>query len=952
MEPFAGLTETASRPLQALGHAQPDERGTPPPVGLPALPVPTAQGGPVPLVERHYTTPGRPPLDTVRWVRKDARIDGPGGAPVFEQTDVEVPESWSQTAVNVVVSKYFRGHLGTPDRERSVRQLIGRVVSTITAWGEEQGYLTPGSHESQAFADELTWLLVHQRAAFNSPVWFNVGVEPEPQCSACFILSVADSMASILDLAKTEGRIFKWGSGAGTNFSSLRGSEEALGGGGTASGPVSFMRGFDAFAGVIKSGGKTRRAAKMVILNVDHPDIEHFIRVKADEERKAHALIDAGYDGNFDATGGAYESVSYQNANHSVRVTDRFMQAVAGDASWELRAVTDGHPMGRMPARELFRSMAEAAWFCGDPGVQYDTTINRWNTCAGSGRIEGSNPCSEYMFLNNSACNLASLNLMSFYDEQGGFDTAGFAHAVALLTIAMDIIVDRASYPTPEIARNSHLYRPLGLGYANLGALLMARGLPYDSDGGRSYAATLTGLMHGHAMRTSARLAARLGPFARWDENRDAYLRVVHQHSRAVDDIDRRLVPAGLFGQLKAVWREVQALPRSGGTFRNAQLSLLAPTGTIGFMMDCDTTGIEPELSLVRYKTLVGGGVMKLVNGVVPRGLAALRYRPEQIERLQSYLTEHGHLEGAPDLDPAHVGVFDCAFRPRNGERCIEPMGHLRMMAAVQPFLSGAISKTVNLPNEASVEDIERIYMEGWRLGLKAVAVYRDGCKRTQPLNTSPDGNVDAAATIKAAAEAEVAELPATARTHLPAERVSLTHKFSVAGHDGYITVGMYPDGSPGELFVVISKQGSTINGLMDAFATAVSIALQYGVPLEDLIRKFSHVRFEPSGFTGNQEIPFAKSIIDYIFRWMALRFGVNDGDLAQTELPLPPPGANLPSPPPLSSEPRPHNEAAGVLDAIDSQADAPACPECGFITVRNGSCYKCLNCGSSLGCS
>ena len=948
MESFAGLTEAAPRDLHAMDRPSITERTTPVP-GIAPLPLAATPAAPTPLVRRHFTRPGVSPLDGVQWTRTDARIDGPGGEPVFEQTDVEVPASWSKTAVNVVVSKYFRGHLGTPGRERSVRQLIGRVVNTITAWGEEQGYLKPGGHESQTFADELTWLLVHQRAAFNSPVWFNVGVEPEPQCSACFILSVKDSMASILDLAKTEGRIFKWGSGAGTNFSTLRGSEEALGGGGTASGPVSFMRGFDAFAGVIKSGGKTRRAAKMVILNVDHPDIEHFIQVKAGEEKKAHALIDAGYDGNFDATGGAYESVSYQNANHSVRLTDRFMQALQGDADWELRAVTDGRSMKTLRARELFRDMAEATWFCGDPGVQYDTTINRWNTCAGSGRIEASNPCSEYMFLNNSACNLASLNLMSFHDEHGRFDTEGFAHAAALLTIAMDIIVERASYPTPEIRENSHLFRPLGLGYANLGALLMARGLPYDSDAGRAYAATLTGLMHGHAMRTSARLAARLGPFARWEENREAYLRVVHQHAQAVDDVDRRLVPAGLFGHLKAVWREVEAVPRSGGSFRNAQLSLLAPTGTIGFMMDCDTTGIEPELSLVRYKTLVGGGVMKLVNGVVPEGLAALGYSREQVARLNDHLAEHGHLETAPDLDPAHQAVFDCAFRARGGKRCIEPMGHVRMMAAVQPFLSGAISKTVNLPNEATVEDIERIYIEGWRLGLKAVAVYRDGCKRTQPLNTDPDaGQAKEGASVPAEAEADT--LGVTARRHLPAERASLTHKFSVAGHDGYITVGMFPNGRPGELFVVISKQGSTINGLMDAFATAVSIALQYGVPLEDLIRKFSHVRFEPSGFTGNQEIPFAKSIIDYIFRWMALRFGINDGDLAQTELPLLPPGG--PSPPPLSSEARPRSEAAGVLDAIDSQADAPACPECGFITVRNGSCYKCLNCGSSLGCS
>ncbi|MBM4318983.1 MAG: vitamin B12-dependent ribonucleotide reductase [Deltaproteobacteria bacterium] len=929
-----------------------------------------------PLVVRRFTRPGSDPFDEVDWELRDARIVKPDGQVVFEQRDVEMPAFWSQTATNVVVSKYFRGHVGTVQRESSVRQLIGRVVGTITSWGREQGHLG-SEEEAETFRAELTHLLLHQKASFNSPVWFNVGVEPKPQCSACFILSVQDSMVSILELARTEGTIFKWGSGAGSNLSPLRGSQEKLAGGGTASGPVSFMRGFDAFAGVIKSGGKTRRAAKMVILDVDHPDVLDFIRCKAQEEKKAHSLIDAGYDGSFNVAGGAYETIAYQNANHSVRVTDEFMQAVEQDGEWALKAVTVGEVLARHQARALLREMAEAAWVCGDPGIQYDTTINRWHTCAQSGRIRSSNPCSEYMFLDDSACNLASLNLMAFCGPDGEFDAEGFCHAVRLLIYAQDILVDRASYPTEQIATSSHLFRPLGLGYANLGALLMARGLPYDSAAGRSVAAALTALMHGEALRASARMARQLGPFARYGANAGDYQQVVEQHRRAVDAIDPQGVPVRLFAHLQAVWRALAG--EQGEGFRNAQVTLLAPTGTIGFMMDCDTTGIEPELSLVRYKTLVGGGMMKLVNQVVPRALKQLGYGVAAIGKILEHMEAQGTIEGAPQLRAAHLPVFDCALKPASGERSIEPMGHLRMMAAVQPFLSGAISKTVNLPHEATAEEIEQIYIAGWKMGLKAVAVYRDGCKRTQPLSTSDQASKKEGSP-PAPAEGP-APAPRRARRPLPSERSSITHKFEVGGHSGYLTVGMYPDGSPGEIFVVMAKQGSTIGGLMDAFATAISIALQYGVPLDDLIRKFSHVRFEPSGFTGNAEIPFAKSIVDYIFRWMAYRFDVSEGELAQTELPLLPAepeattgqGTRQDSPLPRrgprrrasdlapdaagGDDPRPA-EARGSSPRLvpgtagQAQEDAPLCPDCGSLTVRNGTCYKCLNCGSSLGCS
>ncbi len=901
------------------------------------------EGAETRMFQRRFTRKGVHPYSEIQWEIRDARIDGPDGEPVFEQKDVEVPSFWSQSATNVVVSRYFRGHLGTPARETSVRQLIDRVVDTITRWGLEQGHLSD-DEEAETFNQELKYILVHQMAAFNSPVWFNVGEEKDPQCSACFILSVDDSMDSILELARTEGLIFKWGSGAGSNLSSLRGSMEPLTGGGTASGPVSFMRGFDAFAGAIKSGGKTRRAAKMVILDADHPDIEDFIKIKAQEEAKAHALIDAGYDGSFNVPGGAYDTVSYQNANHSVRVTDEFMRAVIEDRDWELKAVRDGRVLKRVKARDLMHEMAEAAWFCGDPGIQYHTTINQWHTCPAAGPIVASNPCSEYMFINDSACNLASLNLVSFMDEDGAFRVDDFSHAVSLLITAMDIIVDEASYPTDAIARNSHLFRTLGLGYANLGALLMSRGLAYDSDEGRAMAATLTALMHGEALRASVALAERLGPFERYPENAAHYRRVIDQHAAALARIDRSLVSRELMGRVDETWAGLYAdLERVGG-IRNAQVTLLAPTGTIGFMMDCDTTGIEPEMSLIRYKTLVGGGVMKLVNNIVPQALRNLGYTQAQIDELTSHLEEHGHLEDADILRPEHLPVFDCAFTPAGGKRSIAPMGHLRMMAAVQPFLSGAISKTVNVPHDTTAEEIERIFIDGWEMGLKAVAIYRDGCKRTQPLSTSP---------LEAdQPEPEVKVVYKSTRRPLPAERASITHKFSVAGHDGYLTVGMYPDGRPGEIFVVMAKQGSTIGGLMDAFATAISIALQYGVPLEDLIKKFSGLRFEPSGYTGNPDIPFAKSIIDYVFRWMALKFASSEEEVAQQELPLEIQDDDDGEAQVAESSSEPSSGAEAMLSTIVPQSDAPICPECGFVTVRNGSCYKCVNCGASLGCS
>ena len=883
---------------------------------------------------RYFTKEGRHPYDELAWELRSAVINDERGQPVFEQHGIEIPTTWSQTATNIVASKYFRGQLGSPLRESSVKRLISRVVDSIRSWADQQGYFaTP--QDTAAFCDELTHLLVTQKAAFNSPVWFNVGIEERPQASACFINSVNDTMDSILGLAKTEGMLFKFGSGTGSNLSSIRSSKEPLAGGGTASGPVSFMRGYDAFAGVIKSGGKTRRAAKMVILNADHPDIVEFISAKADEERKAWALIDAGYDGSFNVKGGAYDSVFFQNANHSVRVTDDFMRAVAEDRDWQTRYVLANQPCETFRARDLMKQMAEAAWQCGDPGMQFDTTINDWHTCPNTARINASNPCSEYMFLDDTACNLASLNLMRFLREDGEFDTEAFKAACRTVITAQEILVDNASYPTQAIDRNSHDYRPLGLGYANLGVLLMTRGLPYDSDTGRSFAAAITALMHGEAYAQSARVASALGPFAGHDKNAEPMLRVIDKHRQHAHMIDPTLVPRDLMQEVFRTWDDAYTLGVQHG-FRNSQVTVLAPTGTIGFMMDCDTTGIEPDIALVKYKKLVGGGMMKIVNQSVPGVLKKLGYTAGQVEDILRYVDQKEMIEGAPHLKDEHLPVFDCAFPPANGKRSIHYMGHIKMMSAVQPFLSGAISKTVNMPTDATPEGIASAYVESWRLGLKAVAVYRDGCKRSQPLSTSKE-QAGEAPRVSDSVE------PRPARRKLPDERRSITHKFSIAGHEGYITVGMYEDGKPGEIFLVMAKEGSTISGLMDAFATSISMALQYGVPLEALVEKFSHVRFEPSGFTKNAEVPYAKSITDYIFRWLASKFmSAEDAQASGVHRMSP---ADQPSATDTPAVPA----AAG---AFRNQADAPSCHVCGSIMMRNGSCYRCANCGTTSGCS
>jgi ribonucleoside-diphosphate reductase alpha chain len=902
-------------------------------------------------VVRYFSTRGVDPADEIAWETRTASITGEGGASVFEQKDVEVPKSWSALATNVVASKYFRGPLGSPERERSVRQLVARVVRTIGAWGRKDGYFA-SEDDAATFEAELGHLLYRQKMSFNSPVWFNVGVEEHPQCSACFINSVGDSMDSILKLAHTEGMLFKYGSGTGSNLSKIRSSKEALSGGGEASGPVSFMRGFDAFAGVIKSGGKTRRAAKMVILDASHPDVEEFVEAKATEEKKAWALIEAGYDGGFNVRGGAYDSVFFQNANHSVRVTDAFMHAVQDDAEWALTARVDGRVVEKVKARDLMKRITDAAWLCGDPGIQFDSTVNAWHTCPETDRINASNPCSEYMFLDDSACNLASLNLMHFRSIDGGFDVEAFKRAVGLTILAQEILVGNSRYPTPAIEKNSHDYRPLGLGYANLGALLMASGVAYDSEAGRATAAAITALMTGEAYAMSARIAAHSSPFAGYEKNRDACLGVLRKHADAVNRIDRTLAPPEVVAAARASWADAVQLGEAHGV-RNAQATVLAPTGTIGFMMDCDTTGIEPDIALVKYKKLVGGGVLKIVNNTVPLALQRLGYSQEGIQSILQFIDQMETIEGAPGLKEGHLPIFDCAFKPANGSRSIHYMGHVRMMGAVQPFLSGAISKTVNMPSSATPKDIEQAYVEAWRLGLKAVAIYRDGCKRSQPLNTGKERKLDALD-----AEPVIERL---ARRRLPDERRSITHKFSIGGHEGYLTVGMYEDGTPGELFVRMAKEGSVVSGLMDNFATSISMALQYGVPLRVLCDKFSHTRFEPSGFTGNPEIPIAKSITDYIFRWLSLKFLPSEDaqQLDQNARRDLPPGAApqgmrlagqttlaLPPTPVVAREPLP-----GEIP-VQMQQDAPPCPTCGSITVRNGACYKCCNCGTTTGCS
>jgi ribonucleoside-diphosphate reductase alpha chain len=892
------------------------------------------------VVRRHFSAPDRDPFDSVAWERRSAVIQDERGKVVFEQHDVEIPAAWSQLATNVVVSKYFRGAIGSPEREHSVRQMIGRVVRTIRGWGEAQGYFaTPA--DAEAFGDELTHLLLHQLASFNSPVWFNVGIEPQPQCSACFILSVEDTMESILGWYRNEGIIFKGGSGSGVNLSRIRSSREPLAGGGTASGPVSFMKAADASAGVIKSGGKTRRAAKMVILNADHPDIVDFVRCKEEEEKKAWALINAGYDPSLD--GPAYGSVFFQNANNSVRVTDEFMRAVLEDSEWRTRNVLGGKVAETTSARGLLRQIAESTHVCGDPGMQFDTTINDWHTCPNSGRINASNPCSEYMHLDDSACNLSSLNLLGFLSDAGEFDVEGFRHAVDILITAQDIVVDNSSYPTEAITRNAKAYRELGLGYANLGALLMSLGLPYDSESGRHFAGAVTALMCGEAYLQSARIADQLGPFAGYDKNREAMLGVIAKHRACTHKLDATFVPLELLSASRAVWDDAYAAGREHG-YRNSQATVLAPTGTIAFMMDCDTTGVEPDIALVKYKKLVGGGMLKIVNTTVPRALKRLGYESRDVQEIVEYIDEHDTIEGAPRLADEHLPVFDCAFKAARGQRAIHYLGHLRMMGAVQPFISGAISKTINMPNEATVDDIIEAYLTAWRLGVKAVAIYRDGCKRTQPLNTARTEKTEVAPVIEAR----------PVRRRLPQDCRSVRHKFDIAGHEGYIHVGLYEDETPGELFIKIAKEGSTISGLMDTIGILTSMALQYGVPLDVLVSKFSHVRFEPSGFTKNPEIPLAKSLIDYIFRFLGARFLTPDQHAA-VGLGLPERAGEVGHTLPAASTARsaPSGDAA-VVDSLgfSPQSDAPSCADCGAIMIRNGSCYKCLNCGATSGCS
>jgi ribonucleoside-diphosphate reductase alpha chain len=1026
---------------------------------------PAGEAAPGLKFPRYFTRTSVSAYDEVEWELRTASITDAKGNSIFEQKDVESPKDWSMTAINIVASKYLHGSQqndkqGTPQRETGVRQLIQRVAETIRDWGWQQGYFAT-AEDRDTFHDELVHILVQQKAAFNSPVWFNVGcdrLEPlsdaqnwhwnreqgtvefsttgykAPQCSACFINSVKDSLDSILTLAKTEGMLFKWGSGTGTNLSALRGSTEELSGGGSASGPLSFMKGFDAFAGVIKSGGKTRRAAKMVILNVDHPDIESFIDCKMAEEKKAWALIEMGYDGS-SPDSDAYSSIFFQNANNSVRVTDEFMAAVERDGEFSTRSVKGHEVMKTYKARQLMNKIAEATWWCGDPGMQYDTTINKWHTSKNTDRINASNPCSEYMFLDDSACNLASLNLMKFLKSNGEFDVPAYRHAVDVMITAQEILVDNAGYPTEAISRNSHDYRPLGLGYANLGALLMASGLPYDSDAGRDYAACVTAIMCGEAYLQSARIAGQCpqiapassrvspqdvtgGACPGWYINREPFLNVIRMHRASVNKINKDNVPAAVLEGSKQCWDEALALGEKHG-YRNAQVTVLAPTGTIGFMMDCDTTGVEPDLALVKYKKLVGGGMIKIVNQTVPSALWKLGYTPDQVNSIVSYIDSTGTIEGAPGIKDEHLPVFDCSFKPSKGTRSIHYMGHVMMMAATQPFISGAISKTVNLPEAATVEDITEAYLQSWKLGLKAVAIYRDGSKKAQPLmaassrdeaakrgtretqrplsgpelefqKLSPEQQTMALAAVRPLTMHEQETAPPRAVRHrLPAERASITHKFGIAGHEGYITVGLYKDGTPGELFIRMAKEGSTVSGLMDSFATAVSLALQHGVPIKLLCDKFSHTRFEPSGFTGNPEIPIAKSIMDYIFRWLELRFVTGRQYPLFKDMVLPPMGAGALSsqqpslsqgeaealsshqtisetkPPqgglansqePMAKSPslvdRGLYHSADALKEFVDLGDAPSCHVCGAIMTRNGSCYRCMSCGSTSGCS
>jgi ribonucleoside-diphosphate reductase alpha chain len=891
---------------------------------------------------RYFTIPGVDPFEQIEWELRDAHIPGKDG-PTFEQKDVEFPKFWSQTATNIVAQKYFRGRMASPERERSVKQMIGRVVETIGGWGREGGYFAT-NEEADTFEAELKAILVNQYASFNSPVWFNVGFEATPQCSACFILSIEDSMESILDWIRREGIIFRGGSGSGLNLSRLRSSKEQLSKGGYASGPVSFMRGADASAGTIKSGGKTRRAAKMVVLDVDHPDVEEFIWCKAKEERKARVLEQAGYDMSLNSPDWA--SIQYQNANNSVRVTDQFMEAVVEGKEWNLTARTDGSVIETTDARDLLRQIAEAAWECADPGVQYDTTINSWHTLPNTGRINASNPCSEYMSIDDSACNLASLNLMKFRRDDGEFDVEAFEHAVDVVFLAQEIAVGYSSYPTPEIAANAKAYRQLGLGYANLGALLMARGLPYDSDEGRAYAAAITALMTGRGYRKSAEVARRMGPFAGYQPNAAAMTGVIAKHRAAVGNIDHASsVPDDLLSAARRAWDDALSLGEVSG-FRNAQATVLAPTGTISFMMDCDTTGVEPDFSLVKSKKLVGGGEITIVNKTVPMALEKLGYSPTESDEIVAFIDERNTIVGAPSVRAEHYPVFDCAI----GDRAIHYMGHVKMMGAVQPFISGAISKTVNLPEEITVEEISQLLIESWQLGVKAIAIYRDNCKVAQPLSKKSDG-----ATALAPVSGAVGALPQ--RRRLPDDRMEVGRKFKVGEYEGYIHVGLFDDGTPGDIFVDIAKEGTTLAGLMNSFMISVSLGLQYGVPLEVYVSKFSHMRFEPSGMTNDADIRVAKSIVDYIFRWMGKKFLSAD---QQEEAGILTPEVKARLAAAYADAGEASTAAAAALEpatpgqtALFNQwEDAVECARCGGRMVRTGSCYTCRDCGTNTGCS
>ncbi len=955
-------------------------------------------------VQRFFSTEGRSPFDEVEWERRTAVIRDEKGNVIFEQTNCEIPKFWSQLATNVVASKYFYGENGTAEREYSVRQLIHRVTRTIADWGIRDGYFATRV-DGERFYDELTCLCLQQHGAFNSPVWFNVGLyhqygvegqgsnfrwDPKtrtavkttvsyefPQASACFIQSVDDTMESIMELARSEAMLFKFGSGTGTDLSTLRSSREKLSGGGRPSGPVSFMRVYDSIASVVKSGGKTRRAAKMQTLKCWHPDIIDFIECKTKEEKKAQALIRQGYGANFNDE--AYSSVLFQNANLSVRCSDEFLQAVVDDGPWHTRTVTTGEPFGTYQAHDVMLKIAEGTWLCGDPGMQYEDTIQRWHTCPNTAPINSSNPCSEYMHIDDSACNLSSLNLMKFRRPDGSFDVEAFRAAVRIFITAQEILVDNASYPNAKIAANAHKFRQLGLGYANLGSLLMSMGLAYDSDAGRGLCGAITAIMTGQAYLSSAEHAANLGPFEGYVVNREPMLRVMQMHRDAADQIDPAC-PDELVIAARRVWDEALEQGQQHG-YRNSQATVLAPTGTISFMMDCDTTGIEPDIALVKYKQLAGGGMLKIPNRTVPQALERLGYDAPANGGILGYLEKTDTIEGAPGLREQHLPVFDCAFKPRSGKRSIHYMAHLRMMAAAQPFISGAISKTVNMPRESAVGDITQTYLEGWRLGLKAVAIYRDGSKESQPVSTESETSkqqkkdeLKSAGELPGLPKAESSFEPALRlvqpdlipmgprRERLPDTRQSLTHKFSIGGHEGYIIVGFYEDGRPGELFINMAKEGSTIGGLMDTIGVLTSLALQYGVPLDALVRKFEHSRFEPNGKTRNPELPMAKSVVDYVFRWMGMNYvpGYRDayGPRGVVEKNGVEPADSGPIVTLVEKQspaaPRPAEVSADVAYTwlAQMQSDAPSCDECGAITVRNGSCFKCMNCGNSMGCS